>query len=136
MKKLLCLLLVMASLLSLCACGLTEDKIKERLKELEDDKEITYEVASKSDMKSFADGVEDEMKEKLDGDIKKGYAVTSESSYEHAFVVIFEKLSDAKLAVEALKESLEEEEEELIVHRDGRIVIYGDEDLVDLILEK
>lgn len=141
MKKLLCLLLVMASLLSLCACGLTEDKIKERLKALEDDKEITYEIISASEMTDVVDLIEDEMKERLDGDIKKAYTVFSKNSYHHAIILIFEELSDAKLTVEGLEEIAEKEEPELeledaIIHRDGKIVIVGDEDVIDLILEK
>jgi len=130
MKKVFSLLLVLATLFLLCSCGMTAEKVKDRLKEMEEDKEISYSLMTESSLKAMKKVIEDERYKKLKGDIEKGYVVHSKTSITNvASILIFEKAADAKSAAKLMKEEYADEKD-YVVDRDGEVLIYGTKELV------
>lgn len=131
MKKFLSALLIVASMLLLCSCGVTDKKISENLKELEESKEISYSLLDKDDRDEIKEEIEEERYEKFKGEIEKGYELYSKTDYEYAIVLEFEKASDAKSAQKFLEDWDEiQVEKDVVVKCFGKIVVFGNEKLV------
>ena len=120
MKKIVSLLLMIATMLILCSCGVTDKKISENLKELEESKEIVYSLLDKDDRDEIKEEIEEERYEKFKGEIEKGYELYSKTDDEYAIVLEFEKASDAKSAQKFLQDWDEiQEEKDAVVKCDS-----------------
>ena len=142
----LCLaMLLSVSMLASCAVlemvgigGKSMDKIVEKIKDLDED-DYSYEKASSSEKKVFAEMCEELYNIDLDEGIETMYNVEGEDSY--ATVIEFEDKNDAKAYLEGMQEyidDLDEDDEEYEVYEDavlersGKIVILAmNDDIVD-----
>lgn len=132
MKKFLSLLLIAASLLIFCSCGVTDKKISKNLKEMEEAKEISYTLLEKDSRASIKKEIEDEQYETLKGEIEKGYSVYSKTEDGYSIVLVFEKSADAKAAQKVFEKEIEDEKN-TVVKRSGKILIVGTDKLAEKI---
>ncbi len=158
-KSAICAILAISMVFCLVSCGTKMDKYEDRLEELEDDGEIYgYSDATVSTKNSYEDYI-DEVYE-LDVEIEEMFSVTSGFfSSRLAYVVEFESASRAKKFVKAYEEKnnigFEGKVERVIdfiegdfdgdldelfefdhaCERDGKVVIFGASEIVEVIVK-
>ena len=134
MKKILALILMAATLLLLCSCGMTADKLELRLEAMEEDGEAFYVAMDKDDLADEKEEILEDRQFQMKGDIEKGYFVQNKKKItDFAYILVYEKTSDAKNAEKFLTED-NETDPDFAAKRKGKILFYGDSDLISTIL--
>ena len=113
MKKLLALILVLAMMLSFVSCAKKADFFEENLEDAD------YSVNVIDDEDDLEDYTEDY-------EVKYVVIGTKLLKGEYVMVVCFNKLSDAKDAVEDFEENYEDDD--MVIERKGKIVVVATSD--------
>ena len=123
------MVLAAVMLLSMIACS---GKLSwgDRLeKYCEENKDASYSRKSRSSLKDLADELEDEMDERLDGDIIMYYSVYDDD--DGCVIVEFEEKDDAEMVAEFIEDEDMADKAEQI----GNVVIFGDKGLVNAMVK-
>ena len=140
-KKSFFLFLILLLTLVFVSCAPSMNSIEGHLEELEMEDELSYQRMPKSQREEFTEKLEDRYDAKFDSVIVKAFVADSynenRTDYKNVTVLEFEKSSDCKEAAKALNFALEGEElgENTVVIRKGKLLFFGNENMIDLILD-
>ena len=140
-KKSFFLFLILLLTLVFVSCAPSMNSIEQHLEELEMEDELSYQRMPKSQREEFTEKLEDRYDAKFDSMIVKAFVADSynenRTDYKNVTVLEFEKSSDCKEAAKALNFALEGEElgENTVVIRKGKLLFFGNENMIDLILD-
>ena len=97
MKKIFALILIAATLLLLCSCGMTADKLELRLEAMEENGDVFYVAMDKDELADEEEEILEDRQFQMKGKITKGYFVQDKKKItDFAYILVYEKTSDAK----------------------------------------
>ena len=134
MKKIFALILIAATLLLLCSCGMTADKLELRLEAMEENGDVFYVAMDKDELADEEEEILEDRQFQMKGKITKGYFVQDKKKItDFAYILVYEKTSDAKKAESFLTED-NESDPDFAAKRKGKLLFYGDAELIATIL--
>ncbi|MBQ3000085.1 MAG: hypothetical protein IJD64_06470 [Clostridia bacterium] len=134
MKKIFALILIAATLLLLCSCGMTADKLELRLEAMEENGDVFYVAMDKDELADEEEEILEDRQFQMKGKITQGYFVQDKKKItDFAYILVYEKTSDAKKAESFLTED-NESDPDFAAKRKGKLLFYGDAELIATIL--
>ena len=136
LKSCFLILLLLFIALLLVACAPSMSSIEQRLEELEEADQLSYQRTPKSQRDDLIEDLDDDYDLKLSGGIPKIYVAEvyneDRTEYKSVTVIEFEKAADAKSVEKALTDTLGEG---LVLTRKGKLLLMGNAAMIDLILD-